>query len=1666
MTGLLTGSALGGGLSSIGKWFTPLVDGAKALITTAWPFVERFGQHLGQVWNGIVAGVKPVADAIGGLFKNASSDGTVKFFGDALTTLGGALSTVAGWLKPVGEAIAGVVGWFSHLPAPVKEAALALGIMKFAAGPLVGIFKSVRQSIIMATYGMGALGFAGRSVGASLAIVGTSIKTAFGGGIGLVLTAVVTGLAFFTSGSKDAAQATADFSDALDTNTGKLADNGVSAIAAKVKDAEAAYIAVGGAVGDYTLAVSGNAAAQQRVRDQFTKTELSAISGTDVWQKYSKAFSEIGISASDIATAYATGGDAVGNLQTKFRAGTDVLAKYGIGIQDTNNIFQQFGSTTEARGKDLSTFNGYVGQFAGQQKTAAGVAAAATTAQAKLNATITAGSGGVKDATTNTGDMTAANEAAMISASKTATAYDGMALAVMGAKVNAGDFFTLVASKTAGDPATVITPMSTAFDAFNTAVSAADTTTQMFMMTMDKLAGRDTSVEAAMSANAAAARGLGAAQRQTIQNLLDQKKAVADLATAQADLNKNSMVDKKDASGKTVTNKDGSAVQVYSDSAHATALAAITSAQLALADANDKVAGSQDTINQANTEYQKTAALRIVQVAEQTTRTGGFGKAVIAATTEMQKQRDAFIAQQPAADIASGAAAKLADKYGLIPKNVVTIISGDTKLAQAAAKYAQETASAVAKRKYELKLTAQNAAAVQMAKDLQKQADLAAQLRTLHLEGVDNASPKVQALKAQLSDLQKTAALPITLQVNAAGGIMRIAADGSFSTGSGAKGNAAGGHITGPGTGTSDSIPTWLSNGEFVVKADQTAKHLPLLHAINAGAKGFATGGLVGTSAGTANLSLNESGNIDPALAHIAGIIGNARKSADALNAAAAAQAAAMASAQSASGLLGNNHPDQFGWTAGDVANIVPYSFQGNPFPAGVARGTVPLWNSLLSELAPLIPGGIRPHENWGYENRDNVNSPGTKSFHSFGLALDVNAPENPNIPGSTGPRPPGPGVIPAGAAAIAAKHNMLWGGAWGDAMHFELHETPQQVNGVGAAGVGAAVSSALGGLFGGSGMERFRPLANAVFAAKGVPLGYVDTLIRQGEHESSGNVNAINLTDSNAQAGHPSQGLLQFIPSTFAQYADPGFNTNILDPESQFRAFINYINGRYGGMAAFTQHQAETGWGPYANGGLVRGPGTGRSDSVKARVSNGEFIVNAASTAKNLPLLHSINGYADGGLVGSLAALQGRTAATVGPELSQVTSALQSIAQAVSDARALANDKQGVAVSARDTLTGAKGKQQQDLIDYTAKLTEAQQILKSETAKTSARTKKLDLQRVADATAALSKVKAADKASVSKATREYTSALHSAQSYANAATQAERFQRSQQRAYQVQSAYAARVDYFTSKLGAATDKLSQMRADKASMASGIASTVSGFDGGITGHNDTRKTFATILRGQQYDQDQAQRFNLNISKLSKLGLNNNSLNQIASAGVDGGGATAAALAGATKAQIAQLNGVTGKITSIGNNVGNVVGSQFYDAGIHAGEGLVKGLTSQIGAIQKVMNDIATSVITTLTSKLKIKSPSQVMHGHGINITEGLNNGILSGQGKVSSSMAGLVQMPNIPAQNFIGGSSGAQSIDVQVFLDGQRIDDRIDVKVNGTVVALTHGIRVGGMQRK
>lgn len=63
------------------------------------------------------------------------------------------------------------------------------------------------------------------------------------------------------------------------------------------------------------------------------------------------------------------------------------------------------------------------------------------------------------------------------------------------------------------------------------------------------------------------------------------------------------------------------------------------------------------------------------------------------------------------------------------------------------------------------------------------------------------------------------------------------------------KGFATGGSVDGPGTGTSDSIPAMLSNGEYVLNAQAVDRlGVPFLNGLNTGRlRGFASGGIVGS---------------------------------------------------------------------------------------------------------------------------------------------------------------------------------------------------------------------------------------------------------------------------------------------------------------------------------------------------------------------------------------------------------------------------------------------------------------------------------------------------------------------------------------------------------------------------------------------------------------------------------------------------------------------------------------------------------------------------------------------------------------------------------------------------------------------------------------------------
>jgi SLT domain-containing protein len=140
------------------------------------------------------------------------------------------------------------------------------------------------------------------------------------------------------------------------------------------------------------------------------------------------------------------------------------------------------------------------------------------------------------------------------------------------------------------------------------------------------------------------------------------------------------------------------------------------------------------------------------------------------------------------------------------------------------------------------------------------------------------------------------------------------------------------------------------------------------------------------------------------------------------------------------------------------------------------------------------------------------------------------------------------------------------------------------------------------GAEFGGSGTARWRGIVTQVVAMLGQPASAVDAVLRRIQFESGGNPHAVNLTDSNARAGHPSQGLMQVIPGTFNAYAGPYMARGIRDPFANIYAGANYALHRYHSLAAIDPRNRPRGYdaGGFLQPGLTTVyNGTGKPEPV-----------------------------------------------------------------------------------------------------------------------------------------------------------------------------------------------------------------------------------------------------------------------------------------------------------------------------------------------------------------------------------------------------------------------------------------------------------------------------------
>jgi hypothetical protein len=350
-----------------------------------------------------------------------------------------------------------------------------------------------------------------------------------------------------------------------------------------------------------------------------------------------------------------------------------------------------------------------------------------------------------------------------------------------------------------------------------------------------------------------------------------------------------------------------------------------------------------------------------------------------------------------------------------------------------------------------------------------------------------------------------------------------------------------------------------------------------------------------------------------------------------------------------------------------------------------------------------------------------------------------------------------------------------------------------------------------------------------------------------------------------------------------------------------------------------------------YAGGGLVSGPGTGTSDDVFAPwLSNGEFVIKAAAVQKyGEKFLQLLN---QGALQTPHFARGGRVKLT----------------QAEKDARGQLTGSFGISSFGR-----MAGYQRTSFEHGLAAPTDVYALVDS-----------------------LNGVRGEIKKAFSGRTE--SSLL-----------------RQLDRAGKSLISYDKQLTKVTASLASAKSKLDDLKNSAAELKSSVSSSIMQSNSVVTQapQEGFALTSQDVLNNMASQLSNTLTFSNNLQALKKKGLSADLLEQIASAGVDQGGATAAALMGASSNTIKQLNSMQSQMKKSADAAGSAVADSMYGAGIKAAEGLVKGLEKKQKSIENAMLNIAKGMEKAIKHALGIKSPSTVMAKLGDFTALGLAHGI-------------------------------------------------------------------------
>ncbi|MFJ1552313.1 phage tail tape measure protein [Streptomyces mirabilis] len=138
-------------------------------------------------------------------------------------------------------------------------------------------------------------------------------------------------------------------------------------------------------------------------------------------------------------------------------------------------------------------------------------------------------------------------------------------------------------------------------------------------------------------------------------------------------------------------------------------------------------------------------------------------------------------------------------------------------------------------------------------------------------------------------------------------------------------------------------------------------------------------------------------------------------------------------------------------------------------------------------------------------------------------------------------------------------------------------------------------------------------------------------------------------------------------------------------------------------------------------------------------------------------------------------------------------------------------------------------------------------------------------------------------------------------------------------------------------------------------------------------------TVASLMGGLTQSRDKASAFADALKGLKGKGLSKDLLQQIAEAGVNGGGLeTAGALLGASSSEISSINSLQGQIAKAAGAAGRTTSDAVYGAAIKAQEKLVTSLTRQQDKLERAMSNLAKVMERALAKAVKGKASGGIV----------------------------------------------------------------------------------------